>query len=170
MEINIYTDVPPIGVRKPLKMDLEYKTRDELSVTDDNVKDAFKHIPLFWQESGQNGKIAQIVQFINGEPAGLLSVTACRNNDEQSYYYLAAATDKPVPNGMYEETIPACTWAVFSGSETPNSIQTLMARIYSEWLPTSGYEWDKAPDIEVYLDDNPTNMKYEFWLPVVKKV
>ena len=44
-----------------------------------------------------------------------------------------------------------------------------MNRIYSEWLPTSGYEWDNAPDIEVYFDDNPVNMQYQVWLPIVKK-
>ena len=156
-----------VGVRDPLVMDLSYKAQDDLSIAD--VEGAFKRIPAFWQEAGQSGKIAQIVKLINHEPMGLLGVTACRGNGEASFYYIAAATDQPVPSGMYEEAIPACTWAIFSGSGAPSSIQGLMNRIYSEWLPTSGYEWDNAPDIEVYFDDNPVNMQYQVWLPIVKK-
>ncbi len=155
-----------VGVREPLVLDLSYKARDDMKM--DDVRGAFERVPKLWQEAGQSGKIAEICTLMNKEPMGLLGVTACQDN-EQSYYYIAAATDKPVPNGMFEAMIPACTWAIFPGSGLPSSIQGLMERIYSEWLPASGYEWAEAPDIEVYLDDNPVNMHYEVWLPVVKK-
>lgn len=39
----------------------------------------------------------------------------------------------------------------------------------TEWLPTSGYEYGSAPDIEVYLNPDPENAEYEVWIPVVKK-
>ncbi len=156
-----------VGVREPIKIDLSYKARDDMKM--DDVKDAFVRTPTFWQEAGQSGKIAEILSLMNSAPMGLLGVTACNENEDRSYYYIAAATDKPVPEGMYEAEVPACTWAIFPGSGIPSSIQGLMERIYSEWLPASGYEWAEAPDIEVYLDDNPVNMHYEVWLPVVRK-
>lgn len=37
-----------------------------------------------------------------------------------------------------------------------------------EWLPTSGYEYVNAPDIEVYLNADPEHTKYEVWIPVDK--
>ncbi len=155
-----------VGVREPLVLDLSYKERDDMKI--DDVKGAFERVPKLWQEAGQSGKIAEICSLMNKAPMGLLGVTACHDK-EQSYYYIAAATDKPAPKGMFEATIPACTWAIFPGSGLPSSIQGLMERVYSEWLPASGYEWAEAPDIEVYLDDNPVNMRYEVWLPVVRK-
>ncbi len=58
---------------------------------------------------------------------------------------------------------------IFSGEGAPSSISDLMKRVYAEWLPTAGYEWGNAPDIEVYLDDNPIHMHYQVWLPVAAK-
>lgn len=59
--------------------------------------------------------------------------------------------------------------AIFSGSGTNQSIQELEQRIITEWLPTSGYEYANAPDIEVYLNPDPQNAQYEVWIPVTKK-
>ena len=33
----------------------------------------------------------------------------------------------------------------------------------------SGYEYGSAPDVEVYLNADPNNARYEVWIPVVKK-
>ena len=53
----------------------------------------------------------------------------------------------------------------------PDSIQSLQKRIVTEWLPTSGYEYANAPDIEVYYDGDQQSKDYksEVWLPIVKK-
>ena len=51
--------------------------------------------------------------------------------------------------GDFEEyTAPASTWAVFSGEGTGISVQELEKRIITEWLPTSGYEYGNAADME----------------------
>ncbi len=159
-----------VGVREPLRIEpLIAKSDIGKDFVPSEVTDAFKRLPAFWQESGQSGKIAQVCEMIEREPAGLLGVSDCTGEEGSGFYYIAAATGKPVPDGMFERTIRACTWAVFPGSGLPSSIQDLMKRVYAEWLPTSGYVWANSPDIEVYLDDNPVNMKYEVWLPVTKK-
>ena len=53
----------------------------------------------------------------------------------------------------------------------PEAIQTLEKRIVTEWLPTSGYEYANAPDIEVYFEGDQRSPQYrsEVWLPIVKK-
>jgi AraC family transcriptional regulator len=53
----------------------------------------------------------------------------------------------------------------------PNAIQQLQTRILTEWLPTSGYEYADAPDIEVYTEGDTSAPDYaaQVWLPVVKK-
>ncbi len=159
-----------VGVREPLQVaPLPMKSDIGKDFNYVDVEESFKRLPEFWKESGENGKIAQICGLISKEPLGLLGISDCSNEIGSNYYYIAAATDAPAPEGLTDIIIPACTWAIFSGSGVPSSIQDLMKRIYSEWLPSSGYEWDNAPDIEVYLDDNPVNMKYEVWMPIVKK-
>jgi AraC family transcriptional regulator len=143
-----------VGVRIPIGTDVE---------------ENFKCVPAFWQENFKNGKIPQILGLMNAEPKGLLGASTCEGDKKEQFYYIAAATDKAVPDNMYEFTVPAGTWAIFEGSGKPDSIQDLQKRIFTEWLPTSGYEWAESSDIEVYLDNNQTNMKYEVWLPLIKK-
>ncbi len=109
---------------------------------------------------------------MNNEPQGVLGVSACMGNDSWEYY-ISVASDLPLPDDLpdlCEYTVPACTWAVFPGKGMmPLSIQELEKRIVTEWLPTSGYEYANAPDIEVYLNPDPMNAEFEVWLPVVKK-
>ncbi len=39
----------------------------------------------------------------------------------------------------------------------------------SRMVPTSGFEYDELPDIELYLDANPENAQFQVWLPVRPK-
>lgn len=78
---------------------------------------------------------------------------------------------RPVKRGMesLNPDFPIICYAVFPGEGTNQSIQELERRIVTEWLPTSGYEYANAPDVEVYLNPDPDNAKYEVWIPVVKR-
>ena len=44
----------------------------------------------------------------------------------------------------------------------------LERRIFTEWLPASGYVYGDAPDIEVYKTPNPADTAFEVWVPVKK--
>ena len=124
-------------------------------------------IPKKWEEITADGTLNRLVGMINGEPAGVLGVCAC-GDDAPWRYYIAAATDKPA-GGLEETVVPAATWAVFSGEGPGASIQKLEQRIMAEWLPTSGYEYSGTFDVEVYLNDDPADSRYEVWIPVAKK-
>ena len=78
-----------------------------------------------------------------------------------------ASQADPGPFETY--TVPAATWAVFSGEGTGRSIQALEKRIVTEWLPGSGYEYADGPDIEVYLEPDPLHTRYEVWVPVTRR-
>ncbi len=100
---------------------------------------------------------------------GVLGVNVCMDSLDKWEYYIAVETDKKVSNEMYEYIIPAYTWAVFPGEGTmPTAIQEIEKRIITEWLPTSGYEYEDGPDIEVYLNEDPANSKFEVWIPIRK--
>ncbi|MDR0862022.1 MAG: AraC family transcriptional regulator [Oscillospiraceae bacterium] len=133
-----------------------------------DVEESFECVPLFWQKSAP--QIPQITALMDGEPKGLLGVSTCNETEGgQNYYFIAVASGKPAAEGMHELTVPAGTWAIFSGSGTSADIQALQVRIVSEWMPTSGYEWANAPDIEVYLSAEPADTRFEVWLPIAKK-
>lgn len=141
-----------IGVSVPLNKDIEQN---------------FAVIPQKWQEVSMSGTLQNLAGLMNQPPMGVLGVSTC-NDTEPWRYYIAVSTSRE-NSGFEEYTVPAATWAIVPGEGTNQSIQELERRIVTEWLPTSGYEYGSAPDIEVYLNPDPQNAKYEVWIPVVKK-
>lgn len=141
-----------VGVSVPLQKDIE---------------ENFAVIPAKWQEVSTDGTLQKLVGMMNAQPAGVLGVSTCNDTEPWKYYIAVASSgDK---GGFEEYTVPAATWAIFAGKGTNQSIQELERRIVTEWLPTSGYEYGNAPDIEVYINPDPQNAQYEVWIPVVKK-
>lgn len=134
---------------------------------DKNIENNFEVVPQLWQKSAADGTVEKLAAIMNKQPMGLLGVSAC-NDTEQWRYFIAVSSNRPA-DGFEEYTVPACTWAIFSGKGTNRSIQELEQRIITEWLPYSGYEYANAPDIEVYISPDPQNAEYEVWIPVVKK-
>lgn len=146
-----------IGISQPLHKEIERN---------------FEIVPNMWQTAVMNGtmqRLAQKVTAQDGLPAGLLGVSVC-NDQEQWKYYIAVAVNADQDSDGFEScTVPAATWAIFPGSGTNISMQELERRVITEWLPTSGYEYADAPDVEVYLNPDPANAVYEVWIPVQKK-
>lgn len=87
-------------------------------------------------------------------------------------YWIGCMSDEVCPEDLDEITIPASLWAVFevvgSMRPLPNAMQDIWKRIYSEWLPNSGYEHAMLPEIEYYPsgDMMADDYKSEIWIPV----
>ncbi len=141
-----------VGVSVPLEKDIEKN---------------FAVIPRKWQETAVNGTLQKLTGLMDTQPMGVLGVSTC-NDTEPWRYYIAVASSQ-TDRDLEEYTVPAATWAIFPGTGTNQSIQDLERRIVTEWLPTSGYEYGSAPDVEVYLNPDPQNAQYEVWIPVVRK-
>ena len=141
-----------VGLSVPLERDIEKN---------------FTTLPRMWAQVASDGTLQRLAGQMDTQPMGVLGVSCCGNDEEWRYYIAVASTQS---TGAFEEyTVPAATWAIFSGSGTHLSIQDLERRVLTEWLPTSGYEYGSAPDIAVYLNPDPADAKYEVWIPVVKK-
>ena len=135
---------------------------------DKDIEKNFAVIPQKWQEISMDGTLQKLIGMMDTlDTPGVLGVSTC-NDEEPWRYYIAVSTSQD-NDGLEEYIIPAATWAIFSGAGTNQSIQELERRIVTEWLPTSGYEYGNAPDVEVYLNPDPQNAKYEVWIPVIKK-
>ncbi len=141
-----------VGVSVPLHKDIEKN---------------FTVIPPKWQEVAMNGTLQRLCAIMDTEPMGVLGISTCNDTEPWQYYIAVSSTQEK--DDFEEYVVPAATWAIFSGEGTNQSIQELERRIVTEWLPTSGYEYGNAPDVEVYLNPDPQNAKYEVWIPVVKR-
>ena len=68
--------------------------------------------------------------------------------------------------------IPAATWAVFSGKgKVYEGFDALFTKIFTEWLPSSGYEHSMQYTVEIYPpgDSQSEDYAFEIWIPVKKK-
>ena len=67
--------------------------------------------------------------------------------------------------------IPAGTWAMFSGKgKVYEGLDALYTKMFTEWLPSSGYEHAMQYTVEIYPPGDSQNDEYEFeiWIPVKK--
>lgn len=166
-----------LSVKGDVEMNYKIEKKDAFRIVgvkehiEMNVDENFIRVPQFWGETFQNGMFDSICQLSNKEPCGVLGVSTCMNGKDFDYY-IACSTDKPTPLNMHEYEVPAATWAIFECiGPMPGAIQDLQKRIVTEWLPVSGYEYDNAPDIEVYPEGDASLPEYrsEVWVPVIKK-
>lgn len=168
---------PPVTFKITVKgveeMNYRIETKEAFRIVgvsvplDKEIEKNFAVIPSKWQEISMNGTLQRLTGMMDTQPMGVLGISTC--NDTEPWRYYIAVSSSQEKGDLEEYTVPAATWAIFSGEGTNQSIQELEQRIVTEWLPTSGYEYGDAPDVEVYLNPDPQNAKYEVWIPVVKK-
>jgi AraC family transcriptional regulator len=87
-------------------------------------------------------------------------------------HYIGVATSRDEPTEFDELVVEAGTWAVFeSVGPFPVTLQEIWGRIYSEWLPSSGYEVVDGPEILWNESPDTSHPEYrsEIWIPVMKK-
>ncbi|MBS7527629.1 AraC family transcriptional regulator [Fusibacter paucivorans] len=133
-----------------------------------NIEENFEIVPGMWQKMAMDGTVGHLVTLMDAEPKAVLGVSVC-NELEAWRYYIGVASSADIGDAYEAYTVPEATWAIFPGKGNAQSIQMLEKRIVTEWLPTSGYEYANAPDIEVYFNADPENALYEVWIPVMKK-
>ncbi len=169
---------PPISFQITIKgvsaLDYRIETKEAFRVIGiseplvTEIEKNFVLVPKMWGNAVANGTIAELAGYMNGAIQGLLGVSSC-NETEHWRYYIGVESSRQLEGEFEEFIVPRATWAIFSGRGDGLSIQELERRIVAEWLPTSGFEYGNAPDIEVYLSPDPNNAIYEVWVPVVKK-
>ncbi len=145
-----------VGIRIPLTEDMEENQRT---------------VPGFWKETLGKKQFSDICLLSDEHPKGILGISVY-HDPENIFYYIAAATSKEAPAGMFEYEIPAATWAVFENDgRFKENVQDVFKRFYTEWLPFSGYEYAGLPDIEVYpiIHGKPVCGHSEVWIAIKKE-
>ncbi|WP_321387782.1 AraC family transcriptional regulator [uncultured Enterococcus sp.] len=126
-------------------------------------------IEQMWKMAEENDTIQKLERLMEKKPLGLLEVMAPDEHTENWRYLISVATDAPVEESLEEYIVAAYTWAIFSyEGKTIEETQELGKRVISEWLPTSGYEYDNGPDISVHVKAGKEKTLLEYWLPIKK--
>lgn len=175
---------PPISFKITIKgeaeMNYRIEKKDAFRIVGPKItanhspesEEGFTVVPKFWGRATAEGLVPKLCMQMDSDPKGVLGVSVGDwANGTNFDYYIAVASTQPAPEGMEEYEVPACTWAIFEcKGAMPDAMQNLQRRIVTEWLPTSGYKYADAPDIEQYCEGDQRSDDYVcwVWLPVEK--
>lgn len=137
----------------------------------------YTSVAEFFDEVVQSNKQIDILNLMNQTPSGLIGINVYNTDTEDASkfdYYIACSTDKTVPEGMSEYTVPAATWAVFPCKS--DEVTQVEIDIVTKWIATSEYDLlntgyesgfmkSSAPDLEIYKE----NGMAEVWVAVKQK-
>lgn len=129
----------------------------------------YHEIPNFWTQFNQSADAQKIWQYSVG--GGCLGV--CYDGaPDGSFSYLIGVVSSSESKEFETLSIPKAQWAVFESiGPMPHAIQKVWSEIYTDFLPTSGYEHAYLPDFELYPEGDIHSHDYrcEVWIPIQKK-
>ena len=130
--------------------------------------EAFAAVPAIWQAAADEGLFERLwaVRAEHAPIRGMLGV--CAEGDwgaNETFAYMAGIVSEREPaDGWTMRAFPPAEWVVFEAEGGPEGLSGLWQRLYTEWLPASGFELADLPAIECYLP--PGEGKNELWVPV----
>ena len=153
-----------------------------------NLVGVSKRVPM--QFEGINNEIVKLAESItneqreemhslqNIEPYEIVNASYEADADflkEEGYltHLIGVLTTKDEVSNLLEKVpVEAHTWAVFPNEGPfPSTLQATMAKIYSEWLPSTDYEVINVPSFSfTKMDKHKKDYAYsEVWTPIRKK-
>ncbi len=131
-----------------------------------------KEVPEFWQEIIDNGEFDKLKNSAN-YPTILNAVCGYKTTKETTFPYLICClkTNLSDTTGYTVIDVPSATWAVFVNEphtfeETSKEVQTLISRVYTDWLPTSNYKIIPGFEFEMYYYTVDNKCYEETWIRV----
>lgn len=119
--------------------------------------------------------IAELKSLCDLDPQGIISVSAHfedhTREETEVDQYIGVSTTQPAPAGYDVLEVPESDWGVFTAvGPFPETLQTLWARIYSEWLPSTDYELTHGPELLWHESPDLTkpDCKSEIWIPLTR--
>jgi AraC family transcriptional regulator len=130
-----------------------------------DMEKAFEDVPNFCRQCDDDGTVEEMNNFLEAEPCTMLHA-ALYDHTETSFKYMICQyvpEGKEIPEKYTRLHVPDMTWAIFSVDDC--EMHNMWRRIYTEWLPTSGYNLVGDINFEMYYGkaDNPRG---EIWMAV----
>lgn len=166
-------------------INMEFRIEDKPAF---NLVGVSKRVPM--QFEGVNNEIVKLAQSItdeqkeemhslqNMEPYEIVNASYEADANflkEEGYltHLIGVLTiEDQVSHKLVKVPVKACTWAIFPNEGSfPSTLQETMAKIYSEWLPSSNYEVINVPVFSfTKMDKHKKDYAYsEVWIPVRKR-
>ncbi|RNF39580.1 AraC family transcriptional regulator [Planococcus salinus] len=127
-------------------------------------------IPEFWSEVNANGTADRLAQLLNGDIKGLLGITNNYNEDNNTIdYWIATEHTGEEPGDFAVLDFPKSKWVMFEvQGSAPTAMPEAWRQIYTEWIPSNGYEVADIPAIEAYTAPDPyrADASNQIWLAV----
>ena len=140
-----------------------------------------KTIPRFWDELCSDGRYAKLMQSTgvpgNSQDDLCLINAICDyetvGGNKFPYMIFAFMTEKSDTSEYKVIDVPAATWAIFKSErhkieQTSATIQKLISRVYTDWLPTAQYEKVDGFELELYYG-NGDECWCETWIRIDSK-
>lgn len=164
---------------------MEFRIEDKPAF---NLVGVSKRVPM--QFEGVNNEIVKLAQSIteeqrkemhslqNIEPYEIINASYeadasfLKEEGDLTHLIGVLTTENEVSNLLEKVPVKALTWAIFPNEGPfPSTLQETMAKIYSEWLPSSNYELINAPTFSfTKMNEHKKDYAYsEVWIPVAKK-
>ena len=135
-----------------------------------DMEKAFEQVPQFFRKCDDNGTTYTINRLL-GRFHDNHTISALYGHTEDSMNYMICnflPENFTVPPTLTTLAVPASTWAIFDGPG--GDMQNLWRQIFTEWLPTSGFEIEEGAQFEMYYGlAQHENIFGEIWIPVRKK-
>ncbi len=168
-----------IQIKGDVKMNYSIEEKPAFSIVGIKGKVAYAEnennsiITKMWKDLDEKTK-KDLLKISDGFINGLIGVSANSTDSEFDYYIAVTASENKSSDieGGEIIRIASSSWARFEAvGAAPESIINTFKRIFTEWMPESGYESTNMPCIEVYReeDSNSADYKCEILVPVAKK-
>lgn len=151
-------------------------------IIDSTNDNNFVQIPKFWEKCQKDGTLDRFWNLdipTNKSNLGKTNSIMCyRCTGENTFPYMIGIVDfeggAVVPEDLVVVDVKPYNWAIFRTEnhgmeDSTEKIQAIWKRIFPEWFPTSGYEHDDGPELELTYCMSETEFYTEVWIPVVKK-
>lgn len=133
-----------------------------------DMEENYIKVHEFWEHTRRSQIFKDICDINDSRHQEIYGVSQYIDEDN-IFYYIASDNKCEISDNIFEIIIPKSRWVVFEcDSYDIEKIRDVYSKFIKEWLPFSGYEWAKLPDIEVYQLDNNIK-KFEIWIAVRKK-
>ena len=107
-----------------------------------------------WMEPRQLGPVGRITLGVGYDDPGVTAADKCRYDA-----CVVVPEDFPPDQWVNVMHVPGGQCAVTEFTGTAHEIQGAWDRVFSTWLPDSGYQPDDRPCFEVYRDDPTVDVK-----------
>lgn len=138
----------------------------------------FKAVGLTYFGKNENGEIPKLWEVFNkrytdikNKSKSMLCYGICDDEpDKEGNFHYTACVEvdnfSEIPEGMDVKVVPEGKYIVYTYGGAIKDLGDFYCKIFTTLLPSSGYEMDIRPQLEVYDDRFMQNGEFDIYIPI----